>query len=275
MDSTADRASLVGARAGRSLSFDRVAGSYDATRGGEERADRHAAILAPRLDPALPALEVGVGTGAVAAGLARRGVAVHGVDISLGMLRHAVARLGQRVVAADAARLPLRDASVVQAYSVWVLHLVGDLDAVVAEVARTLVPGGRWLIVPAGGTPAGEPDAIARITLPLERLAHGGQIGPRPTPERIAAGAARAGLEVESVDSAGGASYLESPAQAADKLEQRTFSMCWDLDDATYERVVVPVVAALRALPEPTTPIACAVRREAIVILRRPAPSGS
>ena len=270
MTTSDDRATLVGVRAGRSLSFDRVADTYDSTRGGQERADRHAAFVAPRLDPSRPALEVGVGTGAVASELVRQGFSVTGVDISLAMLAHARERLGEHVVAADAARLPLRAISIEQAYSVWVLHLVGDVDAVVAEVARVLVSGGRWVIVPAGGEFHGEPDAVDRITLPLERMAHGGEVGSRPTPARLAAAASRAGLEVASVDWAEGVTYLGSPAEAAERLEQRSFSMCWDIDDAAYERFVVPVVAALRALPDPERRIRRRTRREHIVVLRRP-----
>jgi SAM-dependent methyltransferase len=272
VDPPDDRATLVGARAGRSLSFDRVADTYDATRGGQERADRHAALLAPRLDPSTTVLEIGVGTGAVASVLVRHGFSVTGVDISVSMLRHARARLRSNLVAGDAERLPLRTASIPQAYAVWVLHLVGDLDAVVAEAGRVLVPGGRLVIFPAGGEPVAEPDAVERITLPLERLAFGGLIGSRPTPERIGLAAARAGLRIDEVELTEAATFEESPATAADKLEQRTFSMCWDIDDATYEEHVAPVVAALRALPDADRPMRRSARREHAVVLRRPHP---
>ena len=51
-----------------SIPFDRVAGTYDQTRGGLDRGRRLAAILAELLPERGRLLEVGVGTGAVAAG---------------------------------------------------------------------------------------------------------------------------------------------------------------------------------------------------------------
>jgi len=49
-----------------SLSFDRVADEYDATRGGEERGEHVAADLEPWLSGGGPVLEAGAGTGVVA-----------------------------------------------------------------------------------------------------------------------------------------------------------------------------------------------------------------
>jgi SAM-dependent methyltransferase len=267
----ADDRAMPGPRTGRSVSFDRIADAYDATRGGAERAARHAALIAPHLDLALPVLDVGVGTGAVAVALHAFGFAVRGVDISLAMLRHARHRLGDVVVAADAGRLPFRDASVAQACSVWVLHLVSDIDAAVADVARCLAPGGRWVIVPAGGMPADTTDDVARIVLPLDReLCGTAHSGPRPSPARLSAAAARAGLAVETVAPLPALTYTEAAADTADKLERRVFSWCWQLDDDAHERLVAPVVAALRALPDATVPAERAGPAEVLVVLRRP-----
>ena len=55
---------------GRPVTFDRVADSYDETRGGLERGREGAAVLAGPLPAGGPLLEIGVGTGLVAAGLA-------------------------------------------------------------------------------------------------------------------------------------------------------------------------------------------------------------
>lgn len=262
---------LVGERAGRSLNFDRVAAEYDATRGGEARGAWHAALLAPQLDASRPVLEVGIGTGAVALGLVRAGFVVRGVDISPAMLRSAQARLGGGVAAADAVHLPFADASISQAASVWVLHLVGDIGAVVGEVSRVLEPGGRWVIIPAGGDPPPTPDAISRLTDGLEsRLHGGGAVGSRPTRVRLEALAAASGLQLERVVEAPTFVYPESPEQHAANLERRTFSMCWDIDDAIYAEVVAPVIGALRAMPDPEQPIQRVSRRELVVVLRKP-----
>ena len=50
---------------GESVSFDKVAAIYDATRGGLERGIRFAAALAPQCGPG-PVFEIGIGTGAIA-----------------------------------------------------------------------------------------------------------------------------------------------------------------------------------------------------------------
>ena len=64
-----------------SIPFDRVAGTYDETRGGLDRGRRLARILAELLPERARLLEVGVGTGAVAAGLTELGRTVVGVDL--------------------------------------------------------------------------------------------------------------------------------------------------------------------------------------------------
>ena len=104
-----------------SISFDRIADRYDETRGGEQRGDTLAADIDPYLGDAERVLEVGVGTGIVAAGLGRLGRPVVGVDIAAEMLARAHERLGSRVARADAHALPVPTASVDGAYLVWVL----------------------------------------------------------------------------------------------------------------------------------------------------------
>jgi ubiquinone/menaquinone biosynthesis C-methylase UbiE len=129
-----------------SLSFERIADRYDATRGGEQRGRRTAASLAPLLDPVWPVVEIGIGTGVIALGLRELGFAVVGVDLSPAMTQRARRRLGPVVAVADAAHLPVADAAIEQAVSIWLLHLVADRAAVMAEVARALRPGGRYLV---------------------------------------------------------------------------------------------------------------------------------
>lgn len=96
-------------------------------------------------------VEVGCGAAQCARWLVTRGAEVVGVDLSAGQLRHAAglaARTGIAVplVRADAGRLPLRDASVDLACSAFgAVPFVADSAAVMAEVARVLRPGGRWV----------------------------------------------------------------------------------------------------------------------------------
>ncbi|MDT7846148.1 class I SAM-dependent methyltransferase [Streptomyces justiciae] len=88
-------------------------------------------------------LDVCCGTGAHAGVTADLGWTPIGVDLSRGQLRHAAARLP--VAVADAAALPLADASVPAAVCVLASTDVPDYAAVVREIARVLAPGGRFV----------------------------------------------------------------------------------------------------------------------------------
>ncbi|MGH4013099.1 MAG: class I SAM-dependent methyltransferase [Pseudonocardiaceae bacterium] len=96
-------------------------------------------------------LEVGCGSAPCSRWLATQGGCVVGLDVSAGMLRHAVraARdtgLTVPLVQADAGRLPFADASFDLACSAFgAVPFVADSAAVMREVARVLRPGGRWV----------------------------------------------------------------------------------------------------------------------------------
>ena len=91
-------------------------------------------------------LEVGSGAAQCGAWLAGQGAQVVAVDLSGRMLAAAVERRGLAPVQADARRLPLASASVDLACSAYgALPFVADVGAVLAEVARVLRPGGRWV----------------------------------------------------------------------------------------------------------------------------------
>jgi SAM-dependent methyltransferase len=68
-----------------------------------------------------------------------------GVEPSAGQV--AIARDRMRVVRGDGARLPLADSSVEAVVAVLIHTDVDDWDAVVAEAARVLMPGGRFAYV--------------------------------------------------------------------------------------------------------------------------------
>lgn len=232
-----------------SIAFDRIADKYDETRGGEERARWCAAVLREYL-PARRVVEIGVGTGIVAKQLADNGLDVVGLDISRPMLSRARERLGHRVAEADAHQLPFAMSSVAAAYSVWVLHLVANAGQVLREVARVLEPGGRYVVIGARSI-AGEPSDVERISETLkEQLApwHGAD-----HPDRLDALAVAAGLQIGRRGETQWVQFSESPLEAASRIEQRTYSWLWDIDDDTWTRVVVPALDELRALPDPQT----------------------
>jgi SAM-dependent methyltransferase len=247
---------------GSTTSFDRVADSYDATRGGEERGR----IFAADLDPAFVdgmAVEIGIGTGVVAKGLAELGRYVVGIDIAPRMLAQARARIGSRVAVADALHLPLSSDSVTNAYSVWVLHLL-DISAVMSEVVRILRKDGRFVATPAGEV---EPDAILDVLRPMFRTLRGSDERP-DDPARVIAAAEAAGLRHIRTVTGREHRFSESPEDVARWVESRGGSALWGVDDETWERVVTPTIHTLRAMPAADRPIERLSRPRIIVFGR-------
>jgi len=135
-------------------SFDPIARSYDETR----TLDRHAidaalATVVRRFPPTRYSrvLEIGVGTGRLAAPFARHGYRVVGVDRSEAMLerfrarRTRLRRISVQAVRGDATRLPFDDGAFDLAYWVHVLHLIPRWKAAVDETLRVTRPGGVLL----------------------------------------------------------------------------------------------------------------------------------
>lgn len=167
-----------------SLSFDRVAHLYDATRGYPEAVAQQIAQAIDQAAQATPQtafLEVGIGTGRIAFPLASLGRTYTGVDISENMVEQLEAKVRKnawqeyeqawgtlpdenvaqvsvvrrfvqqakgaslRLVMADMTQLPFRNASFDAVVAVHVFHLVDGWQQGVREVLRVLRPGGRFL----------------------------------------------------------------------------------------------------------------------------------
>jgi len=229
----------------RSISFDRIADRYDETRGGERRGQLVATEIEPYFGRARRVLEVGVGTGIVASAFAQLGRTVVGVDISAEMLTRAHARIGSRVVRADAHSLPLMTSAVDSAYLVWVLHLVAEPAEVLAECARVLRPSGRIVVV------TGRPRTQAEDMTEYEEVLDGLRRTRRDTGDAVTQWGTTAGLELVTRRELE-AEHWQAPADLADVIEKRTFSFVWDLDEGTWTNVVQPAIDGLRSLPEPT-----------------------
>jgi SAM-dependent methyltransferase len=96
-------------------------------------------------------LEVGCGSAPCSRWLATQGASAVGLDLSSGMLRHAVADgagagVDVPLVQASADQLPFADRSFDLACSAFGgVPFVADSGAVIDEVARVLRPGGRWV----------------------------------------------------------------------------------------------------------------------------------
>lgn len=129
--------------------FDKVAEQWDTMRLDyyDERVIERLGDLAGLTDD-MTVLDVGTGTGFVAAGLAPRAAKVIGVDSAVEMLdvaRRNLDKLGVDNVElrqADVARLPLEDDSVDAAFANMVLHHAEDPAVMLAEMRRVVRPGG-------------------------------------------------------------------------------------------------------------------------------------
>ena len=153
------------------IDYDRAAGTYDVSRGGEARA----AAAAEAVERVLPEntrtlVDVGCGTGIVTARLRRPGRTVLGVDRSPGMLGLAAGRLPRGVVLGDAARLPVGSAGVDAVVFIWLLHLLPDAAPALAEGARILRGGGVLVTTVDKDAAAFTVDSdVAAVTAPLRR----------------------------------------------------------------------------------------------------------
>lgn len=232
-----------------SLSFERIAETYDQTRGGEERGAAFAAGIRPWLPDRGPILEVGVGTGAVALALQRDGLDILGVDLSPGMLVKAAERLGPRVAVADAHRLPVATGSIAGGYAAWVLHVVADPGAVLAEVARVLRPGGVFVAILS--TPTEMVTDVDRLLRAMQARLRGERTD---SPERVVGLARAAGLELAGRTEVANELHGTVPAEVIERIYERAYSVLWELDEATWQAEVEPTVAAVRALPDPDGP---------------------
>lgn len=227
------------------LDYDAEAARYDRTRGGVPRAE--AAARAVRgLVPvhASVLLDVACGTGLVTARLARPGLRVLGVDAAFGMVRLAAERNRGGVVHADSRRLPLADATVDAVTAVWLLHLlkgVGEVEAVVAEAARVLTPGGVFVTTvdkTAGHDVGSDLDALL--------APHRAALGACDRAESVERYGARHGLHPVGEARFTGHGQGRTPSGLAAELRRGDFRVR-SMSPAATERLA----AAMEALPDP------------------------
>ena len=153
--------------------FDAIAPRYDlVNRVMTFRLDvgwRKQAVRALDLGPAASVVDLACGTGDLCRDLAAVGYRPIGVDLSLGMLRHA--RTTAPLAQADALALPFADAAVDGVISGFALRNFLALPPVFAELGRVVRPGGRIALLD-----------VATPPNPVLRAGHGvyfGKVVPR------------------------------------------------------------------------------------------------
>lgn len=134
--------------------YDSIARQYDRLVADQPGAAAAASFLAEYLGPSAPVrrmLELGCGTGLFSRLVTILARDLHGVDLSMGQLREARARLPDaHLVQGDILHLPYRDASFEAVISLEVLpHFPRQEHRFFAESYRVLAPGGLFLVDPA------------------------------------------------------------------------------------------------------------------------------
>ena len=132
--------------------FDRIAPRYDLVNRlmtlGMDRAWRRATVEAARVAADERVLDLACGTGDLAALCRARGASVIGLDLSRAMLEAARRRApGCGLVQGDGSSLPLPDASLDVVTCGFALRNFAEIDPVLDECARVLVPGGRLALL--------------------------------------------------------------------------------------------------------------------------------
>lgn len=148
--------------------FARIAGRYDLmntlmTFGRDERW-RQLTVRVARPRPGRVILDMGTGTGRIAAALAGRGAKVWALDLTYEMMQRGreemeadphlrEAARGVHFLQGDALRLPFEDAAFDAATSGFTLRNVTDVRAALAEIRRVVRPGGRVIVLEASQPP--------------------------------------------------------------------------------------------------------------------------
>jgi demethylmenaquinone methyltransferase/2-methoxy-6-polyprenyl-1,4-benzoquinol methylase len=132
--------------------FDRIAGRYDLMNRlmtfGADRGWRRVTVDAAGIAPGVRVLDLGCGTGDLCRDASVRGAEVVGLDPAARMIEIATGRAPDcRFVRAHGEALPFENGSFDAVVTGFALRNFSDVDAVLAECARVLRPGGRIAIL--------------------------------------------------------------------------------------------------------------------------------
>ncbi len=120
--------------------------------------------------------------------------------------------------------------------------------------------GGNLIVITSRGRP--DPDDIDAASVDFHTVIRGER---QDAPEIVMASGDAAGFRlIERLDTEA-QQFDESPSTVADRIEGRGYSILLDLKDDDWQRVVVPVIEALRALPDPERPRRRVTRNDVLV----------
>ncbi|NDJ62648.1 MAG: class I SAM-dependent methyltransferase [Chloroflexi bacterium] len=234
-----------------SISFDRAADYYDATRGFPPSVEREAAALiagAGGLTAATRVLELGIGTGRIALPMRPHTGPYFGIDIAtamMGKLREKQAAASSAapiyLTQGDATRLPFAANTFDAIIVVHVFHLIPQWQAALDEAGRVLRPGGVMLY---GWNRARQDQVLSKVWDDFIRMADKGRDGFREerADEIIGRGWTKHGdRRIHEFTT------LRSPNDFLIGLKQRQWSHTWHIDDATHAAGVAAVEAHIAA----------------------------
>jgi ubiquinone/menaquinone biosynthesis C-methylase UbiE len=212
------------------VSFDRIASIYDAT--------RWSGVPAPVMKNILDAmktafrdcrflLDVGIGTGRFAEYFQNNGFTIIGIDVSLSMMRQAHQKGIKDLVRADIHHMPFRDQSFDGSLMIHVLHLARDWVQAIHEVGRVTK---KAVVSEAGDGEGFDPrraylESRERMGYPLKRL-NEGEV------------ALRSIVPPVSVVSAGDYWTEAEAKEEIDSFEARRSSVTWDVTEEVHRRIM-------------------------------------
>jgi SAM-dependent methyltransferase len=224
------------------ISFDRAAEFYDATRDvGDEATTEAVEHVAAALEGRGRVLEIGVGTGILALPVAARGHDVVGIDVSTAMLAKLRGKAGAerlRLLEADARWLPFPGDTFGGSYLRHVLHLIPDWAAAAAELCRVVEPGGP-ILVDAGHTGSLEWREFWAVIAPV--------LGPAAEPPgldltRDGEGALDGGFRAAGATPDGMTRFWypgrDTWSDVLEEMEARSPSFTWRVSDEALRRAV-------------------------------------
>lgn len=222
------------------INFDRVADIYDRTRGLPEGVDEAVAdtiVAATNAGPDTRFLEIGVGTGRIAAPLIRRGYHYTGVDISEGMLERLREKAGSAanltLIQGDITQLPLPGDSQDVVLAVHIFHLVPQWRQALDEALRVLAPGGY--VVYGGNHGVSGPPIRSEWSRLVREM--GGTIRPRYAEwEDIQEALTERGGRIGVYRAASWGREIQ-PRALMEAMRQRTFSASWGIEDEVLDAV--------------------------------------